>query len=261
MHATVAASAASGPLLHDLRVRRAIAVVRIVFGAVWAADAVLKWLPGFVGGTFMSTLRDARAGQPADVKAWIDVFVATFRADPTAWAYALAVVETLLAVCLIAGAFTNVVCVFGAWLSLGIWTTAEGFGGPYQNGSTDVSASIIYVLVFALLFATAAGGVWGVDAALRRRLGRFGRLCSRAPARAAVVMTAAATDVEWADEVAQLAEVLAPASSPSDVPGFGHDRRHAEEGMPRHGASVPASESPTRSDEREQPAQPAQPAQ
>ncbi len=33
-----------------------------------------------------------------------------------------------------------------------IWSTAEGFGGPYTAGSTDIGAAIIYVLVFLALW-------------------------------------------------------------------------------------------------------------
>jgi hypothetical protein len=41
--------------------------------------------------------------------------------------------------------------------SLLIWATAEGFGGPYTGAGADVdvSAGIIYALVFASLLAFA----------------------------------------------------------------------------------------------------------
>lgn len=209
--------ASTGGVL-DGHSRRAIAVVRIAFGVAWGVDATLKWLPGFVHGSFLSTLRDAAMGQPAPVKAWIDVFITGFGTDTSAWAYALAAAETVLAMCLIAGMLTTVTCAFGAWLSLGIWSTAEGLGGPYRNGSTDVSASIIYVMVFALLLATAAGGTWGLDAWLHPRLGRWGWLCSRAPAahrpaptrRAHVPGGPSVVDSRAAPHVASGAEPAAP---------------------------------------------------
>jgi nitrite reductase (NO-forming) len=40
----------------------------------------------------------------------------------------------------------------GLVYSLLIWTTAEGFGGPYTGDSTDPGAAIAYVVVFASLY-------------------------------------------------------------------------------------------------------------
>jgi nitrite reductase (NO-forming) len=37
--------------------------------------------------------------------------------------------------------------------SLLIWSTAEGFGGPYTSGASDVGTALIYAVVFAGLLA------------------------------------------------------------------------------------------------------------
>jgi nitrite reductase (NO-forming) len=37
--------------------------------------------------------------------------------------------------------------------SLLIWATAEGFGGPYTSGASDIRTAIIYAVVFAALLA------------------------------------------------------------------------------------------------------------
>lgn len=78
----------------------------------------------------------------------------------------------------------------GILLSVVIWTTAEGFGGPYSAGSTDIGAAIIYPLVFAGLFLSSAGLYYGVDRKLTGALGRFGFLASgsftRKPAKAPI---------------------------------------------------------------------------
>jgi len=161
---------------------RVVAVVRIAFGLVWVVDAILKWLPAFAHDSFIGSLQGARLGQPAAVQGWIDFWLDILQTNPPLFAHLLAITESLLALCLLAGAFTNVVCVLGALLSLAIWSTAEGFGGPYVAGGTDIGTSIIYVLVFAMLAACAAGGAWGADRWLRPRLGRAGWLCSP-PAR------------------------------------------------------------------------------
>ena len=78
----------------------------------------------------------------------------------------------------------------GILLSVVIWTTAEGFGGPYTADSTDIGAAIIYVLVFAGLFLASAGLYWGVDRYLAPLLRRFKFLASDAsdlPARKQIV--------------------------------------------------------------------------
>jgi hypothetical protein len=53
--------------------------------------------------------------------------------------------ETAIALALIFGLFSNLTYVNGALLLVIIWTKAEGFGGPYTAGSTDIGAAIIYV--------------------------------------------------------------------------------------------------------------------
>jgi hypothetical protein len=34
-----------------------------------------------------------------------------------------------------------------------IWATAEGFGGPYTSGASDIGTAVIYAVVFAALLA------------------------------------------------------------------------------------------------------------
>ncbi len=109
---------------------------------------------------------------------WIGFWVNTVGVDPTVFAYAIAVGETVIAVALILGVFVNLTSVIGILLSVAIWSTAEGFGGPYKAGSTDVGAAIIYVLVFAGLFLSSAGLYYGLDRWLTPKLGRLGFLAS-----------------------------------------------------------------------------------
>jgi hypothetical protein len=58
---------------------------------------------------------------------------------------------------LIFGIFSHLTEVVGVLLALVICTTAQGFGGPYIPGSTDIGAALIYVLVFVALFLSSAG--------------------------------------------------------------------------------------------------------
>lgn len=68
----------------------------------------------------------------------------------------MAVIETLIAAALIFGFARKSTYIAAAVFSLLIWSTAEGFGGPYTPGATDIGTSIIYVLVFLSLIALSA---------------------------------------------------------------------------------------------------------
>jgi len=167
-----------------------IGLLRILFGIVWGIDAWFKWQPDFVNN-FTTYLTGAQDGQPWPIHHWIGFWVNTVGIDPTFFAYATAVGETAIAIALIVGAFSNLTAVVGVLLSVVIWTTAEGFGGPYTAGSTDIGAAIIYPLVFAGLFLSSAGLYYGVDRKLTAALGHFGYLASgsfrKAPSKALIV--------------------------------------------------------------------------
>ena len=154
-----------------------IGVLRIVFGLIWGVDAWFKWQPGFING-FSDYLAGAQTDQPLLIHHWIGFWINVVGLDPVVFAYTVAVGETAIAVALIFGVFTNVTVVTGSLLSLIIWSTAEGFGGPYASASTDIGAAVMYVLVFAGLFLSSSGTFLGYDRKLTAALGRFGYLAS-----------------------------------------------------------------------------------
>jgi thiosulfate dehydrogenase (quinone) large subunit len=86
--------------------------------------------------------------------------------------------ETAIAICLILGVFGNLTNISGFLLSIMIWSTAEGFGGPYMPGSTDIGTAIIYAVTFVGLFLSSSGLYLGVDRWLTPRLGRLSFLAS-----------------------------------------------------------------------------------
>lgn len=176
-------AAPTGPGLPLARWRlTGIGVLRIVFGLVWAVDAWFKWQPDFINN-FTDYLTGAQADQPLLVHHWIGFWINTINVDPTAFAYLVAIGETAVAVALIVGAFTNLASLVGTLLALVIWSTAEGFGGPYEAGSTDIGAAIIYVLVFAGLVLSSSGLYLGLDRRITPALGRLGLLASGPIAR------------------------------------------------------------------------------
>lgn len=138
---------------------------------------MVRLQPDFVNN-FKDYLSSAQQDQPWPVHHWIGFWVNTVGVDPTVFAYLVAAAETAIALALILGVFMNLTSVVGVLLTVVIWSTAEGFGGPYQAGSTDIGAAIIYALVFAGLFLSSAGLYYGIDRRLTPKLGRLGILAS-----------------------------------------------------------------------------------
>lgn len=154
-----------------------IAVLRVIFGLVWVIDAWFKWQPAFLH-EFTGYLTGALDGQPPAVAAWINFWIKVIAVNPHAFAYAVAIGETAVALGLILGALSNLTNIAGILLSVVIWATAEGFGGPYMAGSADIGAAIIYALVFVGLFLVNAGMYYGVDQWLTEKLGPLSFLAS-----------------------------------------------------------------------------------
>lgn len=157
--------------------RNGIGILRILFGVVWAVDAWFKWQSDFIDN-FTSYLTGAHHGQPIPVQKWIGFWIRVVKVDPHVFAHLVAIGETAVAVALILGVFTNLASLLGILLSLVIWSTAEGFGGPYQAGSTDIGGAVIYALVFVGLFLSSAGLYLGLDRRLTLALGRLGIFAS-----------------------------------------------------------------------------------
>lgn len=148
-------------------------LLRVGFGAIWLIDAILKWLPGF-RADYMSTIMGEADGQPGWTKPWFDFWTNLQHPAATFFAYFVAAIETLIAVALIAGFARKITYISAILFSLLIWGTAEGFGGPYTSGSSDIGTAIIYVLVFAALLAFAyyhGTSRLSVDYYLEQRIG------------------------------------------------------------------------------------------
>ena len=157
---------------------RLIALVRIAFGVIWAIAAWLTWQPGFID-SFKNQVTGASDKSAPAVQSWIGFWGNLVGTNPHLYAYLLASIETALAVFFIFGLFTNLACIVNIMLSLGIWSVAEGFGGPLELGkSTGIGTSIIYAVVAALLLAIAAGRYYGLDLWLTPRLGPLSFLAS-----------------------------------------------------------------------------------
>ncbi len=129
--------------------------LRITFGVIWTIDAVLKWLPGF-RASYMGAIMGQAQGQPGWLKPWFDLWINLQHPRVMFFAYLVAVAETLIAVALLAGFARKVTYLAAIVFSLLIWATAEGFGGPYTSGASDIGTAVIYAVVFAGLLALSA---------------------------------------------------------------------------------------------------------
>jgi thiosulfate dehydrogenase [quinone] large subunit len=157
------------------------AIVRILFGIVWSIDAIFKWLPGFIGGqTLGHELGGAAEVNVPVVHEWLLLWNGIGTADPHAFAVVIAIIETVFALFILFGAFSNFAFIGSALLSLGIWSGAEGFHLPWgRDGQTDLGPSVGYIIASLALFYAAAGSRWSVDSWLRPRLGTMAWLASR----------------------------------------------------------------------------------
>ena len=129
------------------------ALIRMVFGFVWLADASMKWLPYFQQNV-ASIIGQTLDGQPAIIHAWIQLWVNAATTYPTLFGIGIAIIETLIALSLITGIFARYTIAFGIFFTLLIWSIPQGFGGPYTSESTDIDSGLIYALVFALLYVS-----------------------------------------------------------------------------------------------------------
>ena len=187
-HSRARRAARSPETLSSTSSTRSLAAFRMVFALVWLVDATLKWLPGFRSG-FSSMLDHAASGQPAWLRPWFDLWTDMPHGMATAMAYGTAIVETGIALALLVGFARKSVYLLGSVYSLLIWATAEGFGGPYQSGSTDVGAAIIYAFVFVALLIVDRPGPdpYSVDAVLEQRISWWSRIAEGGSRRSIAV--------------------------------------------------------------------------
>ena len=128
--------------------------VRLIFGAIWAIDAFLKWLPGY-RHTYISALKQTAQGQPSWLHGWFHFWITFQSGAPTLFAILTGLMETTLALVLLLGVARRLGYTVGLVYALLVWAVGEGFGGPYVSGSTDVGTGIIYAVLFLVLLVFA----------------------------------------------------------------------------------------------------------
>jgi thiosulfate dehydrogenase [quinone] large subunit len=148
-----------------------IAIVRIVFGVVWVIDAAFKFEPAFYNG-ILQTVKGADAGEPNWLNPWFHLWYRLIGVNPHLFAIVIILAESLTALALLLGVARRLNYVLGAILSILIFAVAEGFGGPYVTGTTDIGAGFIYVIVFGLLFCVdgAVPPSWSLDPIIQKHI-------------------------------------------------------------------------------------------
>jgi uncharacterized membrane protein YphA (DoxX/SURF4 family) len=155
-----------------------VALIRFIFGLIWAADAWLKWQPDFISG-FKDAVAEGAKHQAAFLKPWFDFWIYLASINPPVLPYLTALLETLIAISLLFGLARRPVYIVGFVFSLLIWATAEGFGGPYPAGATDLGTAITYAVVFALLFLVddlAGRSPFAIDSWIEQRVSWWDRI-------------------------------------------------------------------------------------
>ncbi|HET7306623.1 MAG TPA: multicopper oxidase domain-containing protein [Gammaproteobacteria bacterium] len=128
------------------------AALRVALGLIWTVDAALTWTPQFAVH-YVGYLHNAAQGQPAWSAWWFDAWIAMVTPHAALFIWLTRIAESALALGLLLGFARKSLYLAGALFSLLIWSTAEGFGGPYTVGATNMGAAIAYVLIFIALIA------------------------------------------------------------------------------------------------------------
>ncbi len=156
----------------------ASAALRIAFGIIWAIGASFTWTSQFAAN-YVGYLHNAAQGQAAWSLWWFDLWIAVVTPNAPLFVWLTRIAETLLAVALLLGFARKTTYVLGALFSLLIWATAEGFGGPYTVGATNMGTALTYVLIFLLLVGiNYRGGTspYSVDFLIERRWPAWSRV-------------------------------------------------------------------------------------
>ena len=123
----------------------------ILFGLLWAFDAALKWLPGFLFH-FTSQITSVIPGQPPWIADWLHfVALVITTLGPTLVAVIVALIETVIAIGLLSGRGLRFILPIGIAYSLGVWATAEAFGGPFSAAGTGVRGNVIGNVIIYLI--------------------------------------------------------------------------------------------------------------
>jgi hypothetical protein len=131
-----------------------------LFGLLWLFDASLKWRPWFLTH-FLGQLTPALQGQPHWIAVYIAFVIGAVKTiGPQVVAVSVALIETGIAIALLTGLLLPPVAALGFLYSLAVWSTAEGWGGPYGTMGTAIRGDVLgNALLYAVIFLFVMAGL------------------------------------------------------------------------------------------------------
>lgn len=185
----------------------AAAGVRVAFGIIMAVDAYLKWQPAFAAH-YVGYLQNAMKGQPLWLAPWFNFWLRLVIQHTDFFVLATRLIETAIAIGLLLGLARRITYIAGVLFSLLIWSTAEGLGGPYTSGATNLGPALVYGLVFAALalFERVLGSTpYSLDYYIGRRFPGWGSLVEWAPRR---VWQRLPPTLDWDHQLAAIGAIV-----------------------------------------------------
>ena len=126
--------------------------LRASLGLIWAFNAYLAYQPEFPS-QFVGYLRNAALGQPPWLGPWFETWIALVSPRVGIFVFLTRAVEMVIAVGLLLGLFRRPIYLLGLGFSLLVWSTADGFGGPYVIGTANLGPALVYALLFVALIS------------------------------------------------------------------------------------------------------------
>ncbi|MFI5413019.1 MAG: DoxX family membrane protein [Candidatus Lutacidiplasmatales archaeon] len=156
------------------------AILRVLVGAVWTVDGILKFYSGYAG-QFLSQLQGTQQAAPSWLSGWFQFWVNVTQSSPTTVVYVVGVFEILIGVALLGGFMRKIAYIGGFVLALMIWAIPENFGGLYNItvNTTDIGTGILYAFaMMGLILINAAHGPsrYSVDWYIERRFPGWARI-------------------------------------------------------------------------------------
>lgn len=149
--------------MSDSKLRRYLALARIVAGAMFLHNALPKFSVGFLQ-SFGGSVRTAASGNPFP---WYRTFLTDIvEPNDQIFGMLLAMGQLMIGLALIVGFLTGLACLFGILLTvlhiLGTAHLTSAAGGFFPQGWENLN--VWTLLLFILLFTGRAGRTWGLDA-------------------------------------------------------------------------------------------------
>jgi nitrite reductase (NO-forming) len=184
-----------------------VGAARAVFGMVWAVDAYLAWRGEFAAH-YVGYIENAARGQPTLLRGWFAMWLAAVTPLAPEFVLITRLFETALAIGLLAGIARRWTYFAGGVFSLLLWSTAEGFSGPYVVGAANLGPALVYVLVFVALWLCdrlAGRTPYSLDFYLGRRWPRWQRVAESASAD---VLARVPPELPWSEQGAAIAAIV-----------------------------------------------------